>query len=70
MEDTTPCPPAKEKETTWKSGNGKILERIIYCRLLAVAEKKNVLSNTQFGFRKSRSTVDAISGVVDTAAGR
>lgn len=47
---------------------GKILERIIYGRLAAVAEEKNALSNLQFGFRKGRSTVDAIRNVVDTAA--
>lgn len=47
---------------------GKILERIIYSRLIAVAEENSALSNLQFGFRKSRSTVDAIKSVVDMAA--
>lgn len=47
---------------------GKILERIIYERLLAVAEEKDALSDLQFGFRKSRSTVNAIKMVVDIAA--
>lgn len=47
---------------------GKILERIIYNRLLAIAEKNGTLSDLQFGFRRGRSTVDAIKVVVDTAA--
>lgn len=46
---------------------GKILERIIYNRLLTIAEEKGALSNHQFGFRKSRSTTDAIKAVVDIA---
>lgn len=44
------------------------MERIIYSRLLATAEKKNALSKMQFGFKKGRPTVDAISSVLDAAA--
>lgn len=47
---------------------GKILERVIYNRLLAVVEEKGILSSNQYGFRKHRSTVDAIKTVVDAAA--
>lgn len=47
---------------------GKILERVIYNRLLAVVEENGALSANQYGFRKQRSTVDAIKAVVDTAS--
>lgn len=47
---------------------GKALERIIYERLLKIAEERGALSDSQFGFRKGRSTIDAIKAVVDTAA--
>lgn len=46
---------------------GKILERIIYNRLLPVIEEKGALSERQYGFRKSRSTIDAVKTVVDIA---
>lgn len=46
---------------------GKILEKIIYGRLLAILEAREALSEFQFGFRKARSTVDAIRAVVDIA---
>ena len=44
---------------------GKILERIMYTRIEIIAG--NHLSYRQFGFRKRRSTVDAINLVVETA---
>ena len=44
---------------------GKILERIVYTRIEAIAEKH--LSDRQYGFRKGRSTVDAINLVVNIA---
>lgn len=47
---------------------GKILERVIYNRLLTVVEDNGALSDNQYGFRKHRSTVDAIRAVVDTAS--
>ena len=46
---------------------GKVLERIISKRLLKVAEDNGALSERQFGFRKARSTVDAIQAVVEIA---
>lgn len=46
---------------------GKLLERIIYVRLLTAAEGKGALSECQFGFRERRSTTDAIKTVVDAA---
>ncbi|CAH2084175.1 unnamed protein product [Euphydryas editha] len=44
---------------------GKILERIIHQRIEAVVDP--LLASNQYGFRKGRSTLDAINLVVDTA---
>lgn len=44
---------------------GKILEGIIHRRIEAIVEP--LLSNNQYGFRKGRSTLDAIDLVVQTA---
>lgn len=44
---------------------GKVLERIVHQRLEAVVESH--LADNQFGFRKGRSTLDAIDLVVKTA---
>lgn len=44
---------------------GKIFERIVHQRIEAVVDP--VLADNQYGFRKGRSTLDAISLVVDTA---
>lgn len=46
---------------------GKLLERIILNRLVKYTESENGLSAMQFGFRKGRSTVDAIRIVVEAA---
>ena len=43
---------------------GKIFEKIIYKRLYSFFTKENVLSNTQFGFRKGHSTVHALHSSV------
>lgn len=49
--------------------SGKLLERIILSRLLVYTEKPDDsgLSDNQFGFRKGRSTVDAIKAVTKAA---
>ncbi|CAB0037841.1 unnamed protein product [Trichogramma brassicae] len=46
---------------------GKILERIICDRLEALTERPRGLSERQYGFRKGRSTIDAIEDVISTA---
>lgn len=46
---------------------GKLLERVILNRLERYTERENGLSDSQYGFRKARSTVDAIQAVLDTA---
>lgn len=38
----------------------KIIEKLLNCRLIAYLNKNNILSNSQFGFRKGRSTQDAV----------
>ena len=46
---------------------GKLLEEMILQRLQGDMVHENGLSENQFGFRKGRSTVDAIQAVVDIA---
>ncbi|CAB0037993.1 unnamed protein product [Trichogramma brassicae] len=46
---------------------GKILERIICDRLEAFTERPGGISERQYGFRKGRSTIDAIDDVISTA---
>ena len=41
----------------------KLLEKMIYSRISAFLEKYNLLSETQFGFRKNFSTIHAVSHV-------
>jgi hypothetical protein len=47
---------------------GKILERIICTRLEEAVERAGNLAQHQYGFRKARSTIDAINLVVNTAS--
>ncbi|CAB0043541.1 unnamed protein product [Trichogramma brassicae] len=46
---------------------GKILERLICDRLEAIAESPGGLSDHQYGFRKGRTTINAIENVIATA---
>ena len=46
---------------------GKLLEEMVQQRLQGHMVGENGLSENQFGFRKGRSTVDAIQAVVDIA---
>ena len=46
---------------------GKNLEELILQRLQALLVGENDLSENQFGFRKGRSTVNAIQAVVNIA---
>ena len=43
----------------------KILEKIIYHRLIHFLEKYHLLNKTQFGFRQNSSTIHAISKIYD-----
>lgn len=60
--------PSAQRPVCLLDTGGKVLERIVYGRLLEVAEEKGALSDGQFGFRQGRSTIDAIKIVVDTAS--
>lgn len=46
---------------------GKLLEKVILNRLTKYTEGVQGLSDSQFGFRKGKSTVDAINVVLETA---
>ena len=46
---------------------GKLLEELILQRLQTLLVEENGLSENQFGFRKGRSTMDAIQAVVNIA---
>lgn len=46
----------------------KVAEKVIVARLLAEVDRKGLLSDSQHGFRKGRSTLGAIREVVDAAA--
>ena len=46
---------------------GNLLEEVILQRLQGHMVRENGLSKNQFGFRKGRSTVEAIQAVVDIA---
>ena len=46
----------------------KILERIIYKRTMNFLKTHNVLTNSQFGFRKNHSTIHALLNFVDKVA--
>ncbi|CAB0028326.1 unnamed protein product [Trichogramma brassicae] len=48
---------------------GKILERIVCDRLKAFTERPGGLSERQYGFRKGRSTIDAIEDIVSRPPG-
>ena len=43
----------------------KLLERLMYKRLISYIEKKNILSKAQFGFRAKHSTSQAVSLITD-----
>ena len=47
----------------------KIFEKIIYCRLYSFLSAKNVISDTQFGFRKGHSTSHALNYSIEKIYG-
>ena len=44
---------------------GKIFEKVIYSRFYKFVTSKNILSSTQFGFRKQHSTNHALHNSVE-----
>jgi len=52
---------------------GKLLEKIVEARIRDFLEKHELLSSNQYGFRKGRSTIDAIlklKEIVDSGWGK
>ncbi|KAG7305636.1 hypothetical protein JYU34_009730 [Plutella xylostella] len=43
----------------------KVLEKILYSQLTSYLEKQNILSANQFGFRRGKSTADAVSNLTE-----
>ncbi|CAB0040882.1 unnamed protein product, partial [Trichogramma brassicae] len=62
-----PDEPSSYRPLSMLDTAGKILERIICDRLEAFTERPGGLSERQYGFRKGRSTIDAIKDVISTA---
>jgi len=48
------------------SGFSKILEKIMYNRLVSFLECNNILSNSQFGFRKGRGINNALLSFIES----
>lgn len=63
----TPGDPASYRPLCLLDTIGKLLEAIIMKRLIEYTERETGLSDKQFGFRKGRSTLDAISLVTSRA---
>jgi endonuclease/exonuclease/phosphatase family metal-dependent hydrolase len=63
----TPSGPSSYRPLCMLDGAGKLLERLILQRLQNSLENdEKGLSNSQYGFRPGRSTIDAIAQVVST----
>jgi len=65
--DKPPEEPSSYRPICLLDTAGKILERIICDRLQEAIVRAGNLAEHQYGFRKARSTLDAIKYVVDTA---
>lgn len=59
--------PTSYRPISLLDGSGKVLERLLLERLTRHIESVGALSDLQFGFRRSRSTVDAIQQVMNVA---
>jgi len=64
--------PSSYRPISLLDGSGKVLERLLLERLISHIDSVGALSSLQFGFRRSRSTMDAIHQVLCAAraAGR
>jgi len=60
--------PSSYRPLCMLGSTGKILEKIICNRLEREIENRRGLSEHQYGFRKHRSTTDAIGQLIDTAS--
>ena len=55
-----PSLPENYRPVVLLSTNSKILEKIVYNRIVNLASKNNIFTNSQHGFRKGKSTETAI----------
>ncbi|EDW52808.1 GM11698 [Drosophila sechellia] len=60
--------PSSFRTICLNDGTGKLLEKLVWIRLDRDIADAGDLSRPQFGFRKARSTVDAVNRVVEVAA--
>lgn len=60
-----PSQPSSYRPISLLSIWGKVLDKLITTRLVHFIELNNILSNNQYGFRKRRSTSDALGKVID-----
>ena len=65
--DKPPEQPSSYRPLCILDTSGKIFERIIGERLTTAIEECGGLSDHQYGFRKGRSTIDAVNLVINTA---
>lgn len=65
--DKPPDQPSSYRPISLLDGAGKVLERMLLNRLDIHIEAVDALSNNQFGFRRSRSTIDATNTVIRIA---
>jgi len=59
--------PSSYRPISLLDGAGKLLERLLLARLESHIERADGLSTQQFGFRRTRSTTDAMAEVLRTA---
>lgn len=59
--------PSSYRPISLLDGVGKVFERLLLNRLYTHIEAVGALSERQYGFRRSRSTMDAISDVLKVA---
>uniref|UniRef100_A0ABD2X116 Reverse transcriptase domain-containing protein n=1 Tax=Trichogramma kaykai TaxID=54128 RepID=A0ABD2X116_9HYME len=67
MPGKPPKEPSSYRSLCMLDTAGKILERIICDHLEAITESPEGLSDHQYGFRKGRSTINAIKSVIAIA---
>ena len=59
-----PCLPSSYRPISLTSSICKLFERMVNCRLMWFLEKNELLNPLQSGFRKNKSTIDALSQLV------
>lgn len=65
LKSGSPTDPTNYRPISLLTSVSKIIEKIVNVRLLTFLEYGNLLADNQFGFRKGRSTEDAVAHMVD-----